>query len=301
MKSKFVAFIAVSSAASLFTGCVSTSHVGAFSQAAVQAVTQVANGFDEVQQTTVTRKLSDIASDTNTPTEATFAGLLDTNELAPRLDCLAEIKNYADSLGKLANADFRKDIDAASANLYGALNGLTARYQKVTGTAVPNATEDTAIIAAAVDAIGNSIAEAKRQAALRKIILKTDPVIQAVCADLERTFNGFNQDHFVFENLNSQVADMTSYYNMQTAKWNYEQRMAYLQKILQTRSVRDGSETFIALAAKSVAALAKAHKALADSADDGKLTSSEVVQAVSALADEANQTKQFYDKIHGGN
>jgi len=302
MKTQFASAFAALTAASLLTGCVSASHVGAFSQAASQAATQVANGFNQVQETTVTRKLSDVASGTEGPTDATFAGLLDAKtELAPRLDCLSEINNYAASLGSLANANYRKDIDAAAASLYGALNGLAATYQKATASSLPGSADDTAIIATAVDAIGNAIAEYKRQAALRKIILQTDPAIQAVCADLEKTFTELGQDHFVYQNLNSEVADMTGYYNQQTTKWNYEQRLQYLDRIRQTRQVRDGSETFVTSAAHSVAALAKAHKALADAASHGKLTSAEVVQAVGELADEATKAKQFYDQLHAKN
>ena len=287
----------------LATGCVSTSQVGTFSQAAGQAITQVGNGFNEVQETTITRKLSDVASDTAAPKEASFEGLLDMKtELAPRLDCLNQIKNYADSLGNLANANYRTQIDAASANLYGSLNGLAKTYQKATSQKLPGSiTDDTAIIATAIDAIGNSIVEYKRQAALRKIILKIDPTIQTVCADLEKTFNELDQDRFIYMNLNSQVADMTGYYNQQTVKWNYEQRFGYLNNIRQARLTRDGSEVFVAAAIKSISALAKAHHALADSARHGKLSSSDIAQAIGELSDEANKAKQFYDTIHGKN
>jgi hypothetical protein len=286
----------------LLTGCVSTSNVGVFSQAASMAATNVANGFDEVQETTITRRLSDVAAGTNTPTDKTFTGLLDAEtELAPRLKFLSELQKYANSLGALANANYRPDVDAASKDLYGALNGLAQTYQTATAQSLPGGTSDTAIIAAAVDGIGNIVVEAKRQAALRKIITKTDPAIQAVCADLQKTFNGLGEDRFVYENLNSQVADMTEFYNQQKTKWTYDERLNYLGSIRRARTVRDGSETFITAAGKSIAALAKAHRALADSARFGKLSSAEAVQAIGELASEASKAKQFYDQIHSPN
>jgi hypothetical protein len=302
MKTKLLFSIAALLAASLLTGCVASTPVGTFSKAASQAATDVANGFDQVQETTITRKMSDLASDTDSPTDSTFTGLLDPKiELAPRLDFLTELKNYAESLGALANADTKTDIDAAAKDLYGSLNGLSETYQKATSKQLPVSAGDTAIIATAVDAIGNAIAEYKRQAALRAIILQANPAIQDVCADLQKTFSDLKKDHFVYENMNSEVADMTSFYKQHTAKWNYEERRAYLEQIRKARRMRDDSDAFIASAADSIAALAKAHKALADSASHGKLTSSEVVKAIGELAGEAAKAKKFYDEIHTKN
>ena len=301
MKVKIIWAIAALSAATLLTGCVSASHVGTFSQAASQAATDISNGFDQIQATTITRKMSDLASDTNHVTDDVFIGLLNNNQMAPRLAYLAELKKYADSLGNLANANYSKNVDSASKDLYGSLNGLAQTYQKATTQSLPFTTNDTAIIATAIDAIGNAIVEYKRQSALRTIILKTDPSIQLVCADFEKTFNGLHQDQFIYQNLESVVADLSGAYNEQTVRWNYAERMTYLTRIQQARIIRDNADAFIVAAAKSAGALAKAHKALADAAKLGKLDSAETTQAIGELVDEANQAKRFYDNVRSGN
>lgn len=282
----------------LLTGCVSASNVGSFSKAASQAATDISNGFNQVQDTTVTRKISGVASDTAAIPDDIFSGLLSDPELTPRLDCLNATKNYADSLGALANADYRTDIDAASKDLYGSLNGLTRTYQKATGQSLGISADDVAIISTAVDAIGNAIVEYKRQKALCTIILKTDRPVQDVCSDLAKTFDSRHTHDFVRANLESVVADMKNNYNLHTATWSYDVRFAYLIRIEHAQIVLAGSDKFITSAANSVKALAKAHKALADSATHGKLSSAEIALAIGELSKEANTAKQFYDQIH---
>ena len=63
--------------------------------------------------------------------------------------------------GNLASADFRKEIDAASKDLYGSLGELQNTYKVATKEKFPLSGDNLAIIATAIDAIGTAIAENK--------------------------------------------------------------------------------------------------------------------------------------------
>ena len=145
------------------TGCAVTplNHVGAFSQASAELAKNTADAYAYVNETTIQRKINDVAAMGNTPEDKVFEGLIDKSGLAIRISLLRGVEDYSKSLGNLASADFRKEIDAASKDLYGSLGELQNTYKVATKEKFPLSGDNLAIIATAIDAIGTAIAENK--------------------------------------------------------------------------------------------------------------------------------------------
>jgi len=284
----------------LAAGCSTPStHVGAFARAAGDASENIQNALRAVDQTTVERKLSDIALSTNRPviTAETFQGLFDEEkQLRPRLAVLEQLEGYANALGNLATADFRKDIDTASKDLYGALAGLAATYTKATGKPLQVDEADLMIVATSIDAIGTVIVEARRQQAIRQIVVKFDPAIQKVSAYLARELPDLYSD-LVKANLEATSDDLTSAYKREAPSLNYQERMTALRRLGQARQAPRAAPALFAAAGRAAAEIGAAHAALQAAATRRKLTSRELVAHIKTLVATAESIKEFYEKL----
>ena len=187
----------------LLEGCATTSltQISAFGKATASLADDAKKAFELIDSSTIDRKMYDVAANKSlAPKDVTFEGLFkesDSVKYQIRIAVLEKLGNYAKALDNLATADFRKDIDAASTDLYGSLSGLSATYKKVTDTDLPLKDDQLKLIATAVDAIGTVIVETKRRDAIKTIIIQTDEAVQNAAKLLEVEFGKDSETQMV--------------------------------------------------------------------------------------------------------
>jgi len=289
------AFIIVIISAALLSGCARpTSHIKAFSIASEELATQAMRGYEVLNETTVQRKIAEVAADLEQlPNEDTFVGLLEGNEnLAVRMKALAYLRDYSASLGDLSTADVREDIDKASKDLYGALVGLRATFEKEIGRDVGIRDDDLAIIGTAVDAIGAVIVEAKRRLAIKKIVINADPAVQMVSRLLEDEIPTFAV--FVKANLSTIETEMVKSYQEKAEGLTFDQRVEYIQQIRKQHQIVRDTENFFGDIGTAAGMLGTSHAALRMAVEEDRFTTAALVEQIGELADLAKSLRRFY-------
>jgi len=281
-------------------GCAtSLNHVGAFSQASADLSKRAADAYEKVNDVTIERRISDIASDPNlSPDNETFKSLITSEEIGLRVSLLQGVGDYATALGDLASADFRKDIDGAAKDLYGALGGLQEAYAKAKGTeveALPVSKEHLAIIATAVDAIGTVIAEHKRRTALKTVVVQADPAIQKALALVGGDLPKFHT--YVMTSLDTIETDMLESYDKEAADLSYNARVEKLRRIYQFRQTKNATGKVLTDLGKAGGKIAAAHAALRKAVESGKFTTPELVKEIQGVVTLSKSFKNFYDKL----
>lgn len=281
-----------------FTGCttVPSNHIGAFSKASADVANAAASGYEIINNTTIERRLSDIASETNSsPDENTFKGIVTDSNLAIRIKLLKGVESYAKALGDLASADFRKDIDAASKDLYGSLGDLQQTYSKATKTKLPLSDNGLGIIATAVDAIGTAIAEDKRRIALKTVVIQSDPSIQQAMKLVSEELPELSE--FSEANIKAIFTDKVKAYQHESNKLKYEERVTELNNVRKTYDLAEVTSGLLNNLVASGKKIALAHTALRKAVEADKFTSPELVSNIKELVAFAKSTKEFHDKI----
>lgn len=274
------------------SGCASTSsHVGAFSTATRDLVDQALLAYEQVNASTVERKIAEIAADPSLlPDDSTFEGLLTNETLELRMRLLAELRAYSDALGELTLADFRKDVDRASTDLHGALRGLRDAYE-AGGQTLTLTDDHLGIIAAAFDAIGASVAENKRRKAIKAVVIQADSAVQEVSRLLRVDLPQFSD--FAMRNIETVETEMIKTYQRDAPRLTFSQRVARLEKIGEKNRLKKGIGRFFEDLGAGAAKIAGAHSALRAAVERDKFTTRELVEAIGELAAHAEAIRKF--------
>jgi hypothetical protein len=293
------AFIAIISAAVLFGCARPITHIRAFSIASEDLATQAIRGYEALNETTVKRKISEVAADPEElPDENTFVGLLEGKEsLAIRMMALDYLRDYSAALGDLSTADVRPDVDRASKDLYGALIGLRNSFKKETGKDVGIGNEDLAIIATAVDSIGTIVVEAKRRTAIKTIVITADPAVQNVSKLLRDEIPIFGE--FVKSNLSTIETEMIKSYQKRAKKLTFDQRVKYIQRIRKQHQVVKESGDFFKDLGTAAEMLGASHAALREAVEKNKFTTPELIEQIGELVDFTKSLRKFNKGLLG--
>jgi hypothetical protein len=310
MRSTIIAIIIVTMFIFLLEGCATTSltQISAFGKGTSALAEDAKKAFELIDSSTIDRKMYDVAADKSlAPKDVTFEGLFkepDSDSYQIRIAVLEKLGNYAKALDNLATADFRKDIDAASTDLYSSLSGLGTNYKKVTKTDLPLKDDQLKVIATAVDAIGTVIVETKRRDALKIVIIQADDAVQNAAKLLEVEFGKDSElSKFVQQNLRFADGAIRTAYNIQKKSPNstFDRRYEMLVKI---KKMYDASQTSpklfdsISVGAKKVR---EAHAALKASVMNDEFSSAEIAKQVGELVTYANSVHSYYEKLGSKN
>lgn len=280
------------------TGCTSTplNHVGVFSQASAELAKSAADGYEMINNITIERRLSDIASEADRyPNEDTFKQLITGSSLTTRIRLLRAMETYANALGELASAQFRKEIDAASSNLYGALDQLQVTYAKGTQASPPLTDHQLALIATAVDAIGTAIIEEKRRAALKTIIIQVDPMIQQAMRLISMELPALSE--YAIASKQTIFTDLIKAYQQEAASISYNERIMKLDQIRITYEEVEAISSLFADLITASKQIANAHSTLRLSVAANKFTSPELISEIKSLTAFAKSTQGFHDQL----
>ena len=292
----------------LLAGCAPTTsltQISAFGAGTSSIAENSKKAFELIDSSTIDRKMYDVAANPSLfPEDATFDGLFKgtdgKKQLQLRLAVLENLGSYAKALEKLATADFRKDIDAASADLYGALSGLNSTYKKATDKDLPLKDDQLRVIAGVVDAIGTAIVESKRRDAIKTIIIQADDAVQDAAKLLEADFGkGSEISKFVQTNLVNAGGSLRTAYNIQKAAPDSTFNLRY-EMLVKIRQMHDAAETILLLF-DSISASAKkvreAHSSLKSTVTRDKFSSAELAKQMGELVSYAKSVNSFYKKL----
>jgi len=285
-------------------GRVSLSQINQFGSASSSLGEHARKAFDLAATASVDRKIYDVAADpTKGPTDDTFQGIFNgenAERLALRLRALDAFANYSSALQQLAKADFATDIDTASKDLNGSLVALSATYKKASGKDLPLTDADIGIIATAVDAIGKAVVEAKRRAAIKTIIIKSDPAVQTV-AKLITSDLGSNSElaSFVKEALSNSRGTIQQAYNIERMRPSstFDSRYATLLRARQLYDTEIGTPAFFTSVSEGAIAAAKAHQALRTAVEANKFSSQEAAKLIGELENYVKSVEAFYNNL----
>jgi len=281
-----------------FTGCttVPLNHIGAFSKATAGLAETTAGSYEFINNSTVKRKISDIASDlTQSPDDDTFKKIITDSNLAVRIKLLKGVESYAKALGELASADFRKDIDEASKDLYGSLGNLQKTYSDATNMKLPLSDESFALIATAVDAIGVALAENKRRDAIKSIVINSDSSIQMTLKLVSKEMTDIQK--FALANMNSIYVDKIKEYQTESKNLTREERVSKLNAIWKAYNIAQATSELFKNVIVSSEKIASAHAVLKNTVEADKFTSKALVTEIKELVTFSKTTKSFHDEL----
>lgn len=288
---------AISAIALFWAGCtVPLNHVGAFSQASADLAKQAADAYEYVNETTIEQHIFDIAADPNlSPDDGTFDKPVVDSDLAARIAVLRGVENYAKALGNLASADFRKEIDTASKDLYGALGKLQNTYASIKKEPLPLSDRNLAIIATAVDVIGTTITEKQRRAALKAIVIQTDLSIQnamkLVCSEMPALKS------LVLVNLDTIWTEKVKAYQNEVMELSFDQRVERLRDIRKSYERTKTATSLLDCIVSASKKISDTHTALREAVEAGKFTTEKLVKGIKEIAEFAKSIQEFRDKL----
>ena len=295
-------------------GCASTSltQVRQFGLTSSSLGEQALKAFDLAAAASVDRNLYDVAGDPQKgPTDATFQGLFaedggvqnggeKAKRLALRLRVLNQLANYSKALQQLAEADFANDIDRAAKDLNGSLIGLRNTFKEASGSDLPITDADIGIIATAVNAIGKTIVESKRHAAIKTAVTKADPAVQKatvlIASDLGRNSELAN---FVKEAISNSRGSVQQAYNLERTRPNstFETRYSLLLRAHQLYHAEADTPAFFAAVSGGASAAGKAHTALRKAVEANTFSSAELAKRIGELEVYVQSMQDFYKSI----
>jgi hypothetical protein len=257
--------------------------------------------FQLLNDSTIERKIDDVAIDPcKYPKDDVFEGLLTDEALRVRIDVLDNLGAYATSLEKLANADFKKEIDEAATDLYGALSGLKKNYKAATNRELDLSDDQMKIIASAFKVFGDAIIESKRRSAIKTIIIEADDAVQTVTSLLAEEFRDDSPITLqVQENLSNADGSLRQIYNKElaTSTSTFDERYQMLIRIRKMYEATQSSKQLFTDIHNGAIQAGKAHSALKKAVQKNKFTSEEFTKELGDLVFYAKSVAQFYENL----
>lgn len=293
--------------AAFIAGCQpSTKQVSAFGGATGELAVQAKSGFERADAAVVRRQLLALAGDpTRLPTDADFKGLATAKQLEPRMEVLEKLGQYANALKALSDADTRSDVDAASTDLYSALDGLSTTYGKLPDSSgQPRGPlfdkETLGLIATVVDATGVAINEIKKTTALKRVITLADDGVKNACGALAADLGAGGAFSQGYANaLNTARTELKNQYSRLNKDPNstFEARMRLLDQLRDAYGDFEAGQGLTASMDQAIAAVAKSHHALKDAVTRDVFTTNDVVAAVNELSKQVQAVRKFRDGL----
>mgnify|MGYP000595594285 CR=1 FL=1 len=211
------------------------------------------------------------------------------------------LRAYGQSLQKLNDAVSTEQITAASIKLNNSLHGINEQYEALTGDTKKLDDFDNGIdiISTSMTAIGRTIAESKRQDAMKTVISKADPWIQELTKELEKSLEDGLFTSLTDVNASTTLRRQYTMYNdlVRDSKLSPEQRRTEVNKLYtawQEYSTRDMKGKALL---KAVKAIGLSHTKLQKEVDKDIFASSEISDTVSELTDYYKQLSSFHELL----
>jgi hypothetical protein len=325
MRSKCALALGAALLLAVLTSCgsVPLRDIRTFGVATSALADEASDAFDVVNEWSARRKIYDAAHDPTMdvdttqidgPNRTNLRGIFDPQDPAIptppfreqirlRVKALGELGAYAAALESLVTADVSDEIDEASLGLRGSLVSLRESYHAAKPGGDPIITDDGLdVIATAVNAIGKTIAEAKRREALRDVIEQANPAVQEVSALLAEDFGpsdsliGFMEKSALNARGSLQIA-----YQNEKANLPFDERVARLEELRAMYIAEITMTDYASAIVDGAHKVGTAHQKMYDAVMRSELTVPSLRRDVEALVELANDIKAFREKLQNTN
>ncbi|HED17412.1 MAG TPA: hypothetical protein ENI64_11440 [Gammaproteobacteria bacterium] len=299
---KSIKLISLLTGMTLLSACAvqSATQVKTFTNASSDLVIETQDLMNELDDSTIDRKLYLLATDENKISSSLsiedlqkIRGIYSTpqGQKAPVMKALSALYQYSESLGMLSTAMLREDIDQAAQNLYGSFNSMGTQYQKLTRKSLQRNEKALGVITTLIDGIGVVIVEQKRRKAIKEIVINSDPYV-ALLADAIYDKIGQNIDVLKLnyrQILNERIVS----FRKRALKMKIETRVKKLRELKMETDYLDSIDAIYATAKQAVLALKKAHAVLRDTVSQDKFSSAQLSQAIGDINSLKKHMKSF--------
>lgn len=209
------------------------------------------------------------------------------------------LKRYADSIGQLASASNRNSVSSASATLVNSLKGMEESYKGLKGDDKASLLEPEALgtFGAIISTIGDAITEAKRKAALKKIITKADPYIHNLTCVIISVLDAADMADDLKTNarltLEAKIANYNSRVDNGDYRTNQEQQGKDLRAMWDEYQLMAVTEKRLNHLKNSMESIGKQHAVIKEEVTANRFTSQKVMEAVAVIKDMDNRYNLF--------
>lgn len=295
-------------------GCSSTSltQVRQLGQASTSLGENARKAFNLVDDTSVERKLFDVAADPEKgPSDDTFKGFFTggasvfgagekAERLNLRLNVLEQLVAYSEALQKLAEADQTSGLDTASKELNVSLISLRDSFNNAFEEKFPITNADIGIISTSVNAITKAIVESKRRSAIKTTVIKVDPAVQRATKLIS---DDLGKDaelaKFVMESIANSRGSVQQAYNLerQSSLSTFEARYSLLLQARQLYEAESNTPNLFAAVSNGASTMGKAHSALRKALEVDDFSSTELAEYIGQLEVYAKSVQNYYNSI----
>ncbi len=286
-------------------GCAVTlnNQVAAFGDS-VLAVTEKVDGvMGEYNNASLERQFTEYASLYNGPNAKALSSekLLEISQpITPEVKKKLAISmanqalgGYASALSELATADFRTQIDLASAKLYGSMSSINDQYKLIQKTEENLFdTDDLALVSKLIAAIGSQIVEAERKKALKRIVIAADKNIAIMCDQIIAQLTLSGMEEAIAASRQYVLSEEILEYKKRIEKSSkLDWRRKELKRLYGLKQQIITSKLMVQQTKKAVLLVKTSHAKLAEALKNDKFTSASVAQMIGRL----RQTVKHYD------
>lgn len=290
----------------LLQGCAANSmeQISAFGKSASIFADNSKRTLDLVNFNSIDCETYNVAINTSlVPGNSILEGLPDKsfqNKYQNTATILEKIGDYARALNGLTVAKYRKDIDAASVDLYAALSGLCMAYKRTTGKDLFFGEYQFKNVHASISEIGTVIIESRRRNAIKMVITQADNAIQVSGRLLEVEFH---QNSELSKKAKQNLFDMSNclraIYDKQRGQENstVEFRYIMLMKINQINIFIQTTPELFNSISTGIKKMLEMHAALKLFLLEDKFSTPKIAQQIGELASYSKRIQFLYEKL----
>ena len=195
-----------------------------------------------------------------------------------------------------AEATSRKDLEETSKKLTDSLTGLQKTYERTSTTPLKLSGNEARFLSTTVEQIGMLASNITREAAIRRIVTKTNPAIQQVTERMAARFSN-ELGPEIRKHLNTVEQHLEEDFNRHWKKKSYVERRRRLEVIRKQNTFNEGITPFFAELSKATKRMGDAHQTLYHAVQVNPANTTALQQSVDELADLATTVRKHYEAL----
>jgi len=284
----------------LVAGCSSTNkdaakRIAAFSRAVDLTSQNASEAFDTVERRHFDLKVARVVAEGGWQKldADSIKPFLDPDDVSARLLVLKGLQTYAENLSGIMGNEQLDAYDKATKDLSDSLQKVDAEFVKTKfASSAPVDPQDIQITAAAVNAIGHWIIEAKRQRAVKTSIQEMHPNITKIVVLLSRDFIVLRRN--LRKEYDEAIQAQKEFVQHDEAKMDALTKRAEIQNIVNLINEQNKADRAMESMEKTVKGLGDTHAELVKAFDRSSV---KLERLLSDLIEEGKRVKSFYESL----
>jgi hypothetical protein len=204
------------------------------------------------------------------------------------------LKNYANALRLILNSNTSSEMDVSVAKLYASVNGLSKEYETLTQQELFEK-EKLSFISSLVATFAQEYVEAKKQKAIKKIMIETDPWISKICDEIVLQLNKSKIEVGLIESR-KEILDLKLLafkHKVKKGKTTLAYRVEQLKKLHAQHLELLHSKLLVQQSIKAIELIKQSHHAVVEMMIQKQSTNDTVVRLIAQLKDMQDHYKDF--------